>query len=390
MAWLQDETRYLHERKSFAPGNAYPHKIAAMETLKFLQIAPLTGGGAWAPWINSFPLSSKILLRMDTAEALRNAADLAIQEAVDVVICPDGLWNEATITPEAAVELYDILGSMAPRAVVVIPGVSDPFHPYSYHSSRYLELITGRSHPANVTVVHPAREEPQSIPVAGLPNAVIPARPDLQPRHRIEMTSGENQRLILEIPTEWKPAPPAAFPVSDQLVTVGRLRAVTGQVTREGVQQETLRELLLDSRRIVRIAVSLDQSVQTAEDLMEKISTAGRAGGVTPQDLFIAAMSGTTSPHVLALVLDMQIQSPDGEWFHLVPEYDGLSATIPAAPGPSGENDQFRRLEDRFISRVSLQGTDSGRNTDSRLVAGSLCMGLQALQRVASEMRHVD
>lgn len=330
-----------------------------MEMLRFLQITDIASDGAWAPWTARLPLTRNSELRAYSLGSLRRAVDLARREAVDVVLCAGGLWDDATITPDAARDTYDTLGSLAPTPVIITPGTTDPLHPYSFHAPDYFHRKTGRTHPANVTIRHPGTKQ------TGAPEMFV--------------LSEEKRFLIDYLPT-------GKVAVSSQSAMAARLEGVIAQITREGIAPESMQYFPLDSRRLVQLSVTIDTTVAGAEALWSRISEASREAGVNRDDLLVVDLNGTVSTDLLAEIPDFSLLSRDGEWFHALINTERLSIGASSASGQGKDDDPFTRLEAQFMARLSSRD----RNTRLPSAVEVASVGLRALRSVASEMGHVD
>lgn len=121
-----------------------------MGTVRFLQVSDLRFGAI--PPLPELEIDNRIrrILVEDQRRVVERIVQLTEEHRADLVLVAGDLLDDAHATPEDADHVVRALGSLAPRPVVVAPGLLDPPHPAGYLSPEVLELMGKGALPPNV------------------------------------------------------------------------------------------------------------------------------------------------------------------------------------------------------------------------------------------------
>jgi hypothetical protein len=149
-------------------------------TVRFLQVSDLRFGAV--PPLPELEIDNRIrrILIEDQRRVLERVIQLTEEHRADMVLIAGDLLDDAHATPEDADLVIRALGALAPRPVVVAPGLLDPPHPASYLSPEVLELMGKAPLPSNIMVFRattPATMLAAGVAVTGwaVPPRALPA-----------------------------------------------------------------------------------------------------------------------------------------------------------------------------------------------------------------------
>jgi DNA repair exonuclease SbcCD nuclease subunit len=405
-----------------------------MPSLRFLQISDLHLESSLAASQLALPPAKQAELNRDILRALDRAVQLAVRLEVEVVLVPGDVWDDESVSFQAATRFYEALGSLSPVPVIIAPGNHDSYHPFSYHHPQYFERKCGRPHPPNITVFGAPRIE--CLRVAALPDVdfhgcchegnvprrerilsgVSPRRKDAlnllllhgsrddslpEMRAGRDMTAPFSRDELLAAGFDYAAlghyhrfstiaddagrirAAYCGVPVARGLDEAGDHGVIVGDIDKGGVLPDSFERVSVDPRRILRVEVEIDPGVLNGAAAQERIANALVAAGVQPQDIVVAALRGRTHPEAGCLEFDPEwLEKP---CFHLVVDQSALEPDHDLdrllADGAAG-----RRVEGAFARRM-VALIDAEQDPHRRaLLRAALSHGLDALQ--GREVRH--
>lgn len=374
-----------------------------MDTLTFLQMADFATTNS-EPLFSCLPADRKAELRADWLRALERAVEQARRESVQAVLCAGSLWEDGDISRDQAVRAFDLLASLAPLPVFLAPGPRDPISAFGYSSPRFFREQTGRPHPQNVTVFDaPAawqQRRTDRLPgiefwgFASPPGAAEPGLKDAAPGPspdgilRVGITSapGTAQPWMTYCALAGTCSPADQPEAGDYLQAASaailqpsptRFPAFIGTMDRSGLRRNSVRPLLLDPRRILRISVTADSSMATPDSLRRRIAQAASDAQAGADDLLIVTLTGQLSPELLSLGWPPEKALPQDAVFGTVLEIRNLHFPVPS--GPSSAAEGVRRVERGFIRRLQ-QRTAAAAAAEDSVTTQAMGLGLAALR----------
>jgi DNA repair exonuclease SbcCD nuclease subunit len=404
--------------------------------LRFLQFSDCHLDSALAGSRLGFPPEKRARLNKDIEAALTRMVEIAREEQVEVVLCPGDLWDDESVAFTSATFLYDTFALLAPVPVIVAPGNHDPYHAFSYHHPGYYKGKTGRPHPRNVVVFSSPRLERRTV--AALPDvdfygccfeANVPrtdrllagvrqARPDMinvlvlhgsrddqmvrggerpmtAPFSREELLAAGfdyaalghyHRHSVIEDDAGRIRGAYSGVPVPRGLDETGEHGVLVGEIAEGGLVPGSLKRISVSPRRVLRVEVVMDPSVQNAAAAQQRISQAVAAAGGTPSDILYITLTGRTHPEVTGF--DFDPAWLDGLGFHAVvdqsqvePDYD--------LDGLLSDEAASKRIEGQFAARMKRLLDEAASDPALvRLVRQALHLGLDALHGRQLRPRH--
>ena len=398
-----------------------------MASLRFLQISDLHLDSAFSGARLNFPAAKREQLRRDAQTALTNAMAVAVDREVEVILCPGDMWDDESVSLEAASHLYEAFGSLNPVPVFIAPGNHDPGNALSYHNPDFYQSRVRRPHPPNVHVFsgtglqhfrHPSLEDVDFFGLAF--NSNVPRSQRVMADLRAIPTGPDHLCVFLMHGSRDDIVPPSGdgtrhvtvpFSAAELLATnfdytalghyhghavitdpqTGLVRAaysgctaargldesaphgvLIGEIDVGGVVGSSLELIDVEPRRIVRVTVEISQSVTNAAALQARMESALNQAGCRPQDVAYVKFMGFLHPELTRLPL------PSQEWadrvaFHIAyddtalePDYD-LDSLSP------------ERLDGAFALRMKELMTDEQDPAKRARLRQALFIGLDAL-----------
>lgn len=408
-----------------------------MALLRFLQFSDLHLDGSLLRSKLALSPEKRAQLNRDVQHALVRIVDVARSENVDVVLCPGDLWDDESISFESATFLYETLGSLAPMPVLIAPGNHDPFNAFSYHHPTYYKNKVGKPHPRNITVFGSARLERRTF--AHLPDVEFYGccfeenkprsermlrdfRPEAPHMVNVLLLHGSQDDAVRgsekAMAAPFSPAELlssgfdyaalghyhrfsqisgadgnirgcySGVPVARGLDESGEHCVLVGEIDKDGVRPDSLKKIVVDSRRIVRVRVDIDSAVTNTAAACERIARQIASADVTRNDIVYASLQGRTHPEVTGF--DFAPGWGDDLCFHvaidqsaLEPDYDLDRLLRDATAG--------KRVEGKFAERMKQLLAEAAGDTErEQLLRDALCYGLDALHGREVKPRHVD
>ena len=342
-----------------------------MASLRFLQISDLHLDSAFSGARLNLPTAKRDQLRRDAQTALTTAMAVAVEREVEVILCPGDMWDDESVSLEAASHLYDAFASVAPVPVLIAPGNHDPGHSLSYHNPDYYQSRVRSPHPANVYVFsgtglqhfrHPSLEDVDFFGLAFSGN--VPRTHRVLADIRATPTTADHLCVFLMHGSRDDVVPPAGdgarpvtapFSAAELLATnfdytalghyhghsvitdpkSGLVRGayagctaargldesaphgvLTGEIDVGGVVPSSLELIDVEPRRVVQVTVEISPSVTNAAALQTRVESALSHAGCRPQDVAYVKFMGFLHPDLA------QLPRPSPEWadrvaFHL-------------------------------------------------------------------------
>ena len=407
-----------------------------MPSLRFLQISDLHIESSLAASRLGLPPAKQAELNREIGRGLDRAVEIAIRLEVEVVLVPGDVWDDESVSLQAATRFYEALGSLAPVPVIIAPGNHDPFHPFSYHHPQYYERKCGRPHPPNIHVFQSPAITCLRVPTLpdvdfygccfegnvprrnrilqglrperdGALNVLLlhGSQDDTVPGNRGggDMTAPFSREELLAAGfdyaalghyhrfsaiTDDKDRVRGAYggiPVARGLDEAGDHGVVVGDIDKGGVSADSFERVSIDPRRILRLEVEIDPTVLNAAAAQQRISAALAAAGVTPQDIAVVELRGRTHPDVDGFDFDPEwLEKP---CFHLSVDQSALEPDHNLA-GLLADPAAARRVDGAFARRM-MALVDAEKDPQRRaILRAALRHGLDALQ--GREVRQRD
>lgn len=393
-----------------------------MPSLRFLQFSDLHLDGSLTGSRLGLPPAKRAQVRRGVEAALDRAIALAVEREVDVVFCPGDLWDDESVSLEAATRLYDAFASLAPVPVLVAPGNHDPWHALSYHHSAFFARKVGRPHPTNVHVFVPGGVCHMQVP--GLGDVAfhgVSFAGNVPRTHRVLAGAAPVRRDVLSVlllhgsrddvvpPGDAMRPVTAPFTAQELLAAgfdyvalghyhshstitdpAGRVRAayagcvaargldetgphgvLVGEIDRGGVLPGTLELVSVEPRRVVKLKVAVDSTVTHATALQARVEEAMRTAGAGGGDIVYVELTGRTHPDVPQPVVDHEWA--ESAAFHMELDHRRLEPDYDVESLPAG------RLEGAFAARMmELMAAETDEARRDRL-RHALYLGLDAL-----------
>jgi DNA repair protein SbcD/Mre11 len=417
-------------------------QVMRHEKLRFLQFSDLHLDANLGCGKLRLPADKRAVLRRNMLHALERVVDLAHQDGVDVILLPGDLWDDESVSLETASQAYDVLGSAAPIPVLIAPGNHDPYHGFSFHNPDYFRMKTGRSHPDNVHVFSSLAISPIRLPqlegVAFYGCCFRENRPrtdrmlqsfrpeqadelnilvlhgsqdDNLPYASVAESAGQPAQLLcapfsarelietgidytalghyhryseIKDPRGQIRAAYGGIPVARGLDEIGEHFVLTGQISRGGVEPDSLDQITADVRQILRISVPVDPSVTSSFMLHERIRESFQKAGVSRDDIVFAVLEGYTHPEVAGF--DVEPERFDTQCFHLVVDQSRLEPDLDLDSLLADET-AARRIEGQFAKRMKELITNADPE-QARILRAALYAGMDALQSRDIRPRH--
>jgi hypothetical protein len=338
-----------------------------MASLRFLQFSDLHLDSAFSGARLNLPPAKRDQLRRDAQTALTKAMAVAVEREVDVILCPGDLWDDESVSLEAASHLYDEFARVAPVPVLITPGNHDPGHSLSYHDRDYYQSRVGRPHPPNVHVFpagglqhfqHPSLEDVDFFGLAfsgnvprtqraladirsnpttpdhlcvflmhGSRDDVVPpagdgARPITAPFSAAELLAtnfdytavGHYHRysVITDPETGLVRSAYAGCTAARGLDETGLHGVLIGEIDHGGVIASSLELIEVEPRRFLRVSVEISAEVTNAAALQMRVESALNQAGCRAEDVAFVKLMGYLHPDLT------QIPMPSPEWMERI------------------------------------------------------------------------
>lgn len=408
-----------------------------MSSLRFLQISDLHLNSALSGSKLALPPQKRAQINRDIGQALQRAVRLARDEKVDVVLCPGDLWDDESVSLDAATLIYDQFASLDPIPVLIAPGNHDPYNAASYHHPAWYRAKVNRPHPPNVHVfdqprIHvitlpqlpsvqfygccfeenrPRRERvldglrPESDDslnvlllhgsqddiIAPDANALLTApfsRPELLACSFDYIALGHYHRYsaILDDAGRIRAAY-GGIPVARSLDETGEHYVLIGEIEQGGLRADSLKKVHLDPRRILRVQAQVDSTITNSAAARERVEAALEAASVGKEDIVYVELNGRTHPEIASF--DFDPAWCDSRCFHLVvdqtrlePEYD-IDALL-------ADEASQKRIDGRFAARMKTLLAEAQDDPEKqKILRAALCYGLDALNGREVKPRNV-
>ncbi|MBM3327951.1 MAG: DNA repair exonuclease [Calditrichaeota bacterium] len=401
-----------------------------LDSLKFLHLADLHLGADTVGGRLRLPYDKAQVRARELREVLRRTVEIAREESVQVILIAGDLWEEGSGQEEALV-VVDYLGR-AGLPVVIAPGNHDYYHPASYYSDSLLEARTGHRWPDNIHIFRDYDFTPRTFPelqgvvFSGLAfhsNQLVQSR---RLAENIDRPDGALHIAVLHGSRDGGSLPPGkkrTLPFSDEELlrhnfdyaalghyhshsvihdSQGRVRAaypgaaaaltidepgergcLVGLVRPGGVVPDELRFRELDTRRIVRLVVSLDGAAHSAA-VQERIEKSLQDAHVRREDICLVELEGRYPPGSRIDLSDDFLQSA---CWHLRVDDSAVTADFSlddnSDPNP-------RTAEGLFVERLRTMIAEArkrGDEREERHLLSALQFGMEALRGQDVAMR---